>query len=285
MATVESPHAHRVATLLRRARYEVLPAEGIEELALAHVPRETVLTVTVSPTKGLEPTLDLTARLSAHGYVVVPHLAARLVVDRRHLEEVVSRLAGIGVTDVFVVAGDAPEPAGVYAGAAEMLEAMSEIGHPFREIGIAGYPERHPLIDDETAVAAMSSKARFATYVVSQICFDPAVTAAWVEAVWARGTRLPIHVGIPGAVSRAKLLRISSRIGIGDSLRFLRKNTRVVPRVLSRGFDPDALVDGLAPALADPEGKVAGFHVFTLNEVAETEQWRRDRLARAQAQA
>ena len=285
MATVESPHAHRVATLLRRARYEVLPAEGIEELALAHVPRETVLTVTVSPTKGLEPTLDLTARLSAHGYVVVPHLAARLVVDRRHLEEVVSRLAGIGVTDVFVVAGDAPEPAGVYAGAAEMLEAMSELGHPFREIGVAGYPERHPLIDDETAVAAMSSKARFATYVVSQICFDPAVTAAWVEAVWARGTRLPIHVGIPGAVSRAKLLRISSRIGIGDSLRFLRKNTRVVPRVLSRGFDPDALVDGLAPALADPEGKVAGFHVFTLNEVAETEQWRRDRLARAQAQA
>lgn len=285
MATVESPHADRVAMLLRRARYEVLPAEGIEELALAHVPRETVLTVTVSPTKGLEPTLDLTARLSAHGYGVVPHLAARLVVDRRHLEEVVSRLAGIGVTDVFVVAGDAPEPAGVYAGAAEMLEAMSELGHPFREIGIAGYPERHPLVDDETTIAAMSSKARFATYVVSQICFDPAVTAAWVEAVWARGTRLPIHVGIPGAVSSAKLLRISSRIGIGDSLRFLRKNTRVVPRVLSRGFDPDALVDGLAPALADPEGKVAGFHVFTLNEVAETEQWRRGRLARAQAQA
>lgn len=285
MATVESPHADRVAMLLRRARYEVLPAEGIEELALAHVPRETVLTVTVSPTKGLEPTLDLTARLSAHGYGVVPHLAARLVVDRRHLEEVVSRLAGIGVTDVFVVAGDAPEPAGVYAGAAEMLEAMSELGHPFREIGIAGYPERHPLIDDETTIAAMSSKARFATYVVSQICFDPAVTAAWVEAVWARGTRLPIHVGIPGAVSRAKLLRLSSRIGIGDSLRFLRKNTRVVSRVLSGEFDPDALVDGLAPALADPEGKVAGFHVFTLNEVAETEQWRRGRLARAQAQA
>jgi methylenetetrahydrofolate reductase (NADPH) len=285
MATVETPHAHRVATLLRRARYEVLPAEGIEELALAHVPRETVLTVTVSPTKGLEPTLDLTARLSAHGYGVVPHLAARLVVDRRHLEEVVSRLAGIGVTDVFVIAGDAPEPAGVYTGAAEMLEAMSELGHPFREIGIAGYPERHPLIDDETTIAAMSSKARFATYVVSQICFDPAVTAAWVEAVWARGTRLPIHVGIPGAVSRGKLLRISSRIGIGDSLRFLRKNTRLLSRVLSGGFDPDPLVDELAPALVDPEGKVAGLHVFTLNEVAETERWRRGRLARAQPQA
>ena len=46
-----------------------------------------------------------------------------------------------------------------------------------------------------------------------------------------------------------------------------------------RGFNPDALVDGLGPVLAS--GKVAGFHVFTFNDVEDTEHWRQERLARS----
>ena len=152
---------------------------------------------------------------------------------------------------------------------------MHELGHPFEQIGITGYPESHPLIDDETTIAAMFEKARHATYIVSQVCFDPAVTAQWIEAVWARGTRLPIHVGIPGAVSRAKLLRVSTRIGIGDSLRFLRKNGSFAGRFF-RGFDPDRLIDGLGEVLAG--AKVGGFHVFTFNDLEDTEAWRQRRL-------
>ena len=109
--------------------------------------------------------------------------------------------------------------------------------------------------------------------------FDPAVTARWVESVWARGTRLPIYVGIPGAVSRAKLLRVSTRIGIGDSLRFLRKHSSFAGRFLRGGFGPDPLVDGLGSVLAS--GKVAGFHVFTFNDVEDTEAWRQRRLGPA----
>jgi methylenetetrahydrofolate reductase (NADPH) len=283
MSSTETTHAARVADLLERSRYEVLPLEGIEEQVLTHVPRDTTVTVTASPVKGLEPTLDLASRLAGHGYAVVPHLSARLVVDRTHLAEIVARLGEIGVADVFVVAGDAQDPAGEFEGAAALLEAMSELGHPFSEVGITGYPESHPLIDDETTIAAMFLKAPYATYIASQVCFDAAATARWIQSVWARGTRLPIHVGIPGAVPRAKLLRVSTRIGIGDSLRFLRKNTSFVSRFLHGGFDPDPLIDGLAESLADPEPKVAGFHIFTFNEVADTERWRRGRIAEGRA--
>ena len=161
----------------------------------------------------------------------------------------------------------------------DLLEAFAELGRPFPEVGIAGYPETHPLIDDETALAAMVAKARHATYVTSQVCFDPAVTARWIDDVWARGTTLPVYVGVPGAVSRAKLLRVSTRIGIGDSLRYLRKNGSFASRFLRGGFSPDPLVDGLGPVL-DGE-KVAGFHVFTFNDVEDTERWRRERIASA----
>ena len=266
---------------LARPRYEVIPLDGVEDDVRAHVPREVKVTVTASPTKGLEPTLELAERLVSAGYDVVPHLSARLVLDDGHLRWILARLERAGVDEVFVVAGDASRPAGQFEGAADLLRAMAREGHSLREIGITGYPESHPLIDDETTIQAMFEKAEFATYIVSQICFDPRVTAQWIQNVWARGTRLPIYVGIPGVVHTAKLLRVSGKIGLGDSVRFLRKHGAWLGRLLLPGaFSPDGLLRELAPVLDDPEGKVAGLHVFTFNELEPTERWRRENLER-----
>ena len=277
--SVTSPvRAAAIGRLLERSRYEVLPLDGVEEHVLAHVPVDVTLTVTASPTKGLGPTFDLAESLVGQGYQVVPHLSARLIRDTAHLAEHVERLRGIGTREVFVVAGDPPEPHGSFDGAATLLEALEALDHPFERIGITGYPESHPLIDDETTIAAMFAKARHASYISSQVCFDPAVTAEWIENVWARGTRLPIYVGVPGVVSRAKLLRVSTRIGIGDSLRFLRKNGSFASRFIRGGFSPDPLVEGLGDVVESE--KVAGFHVFTFNDLEDTERWRRERLER-----
>jgi methylenetetrahydrofolate reductase (NADPH) len=271
----------RLADLLERPRYEVIPLDGVEEAVLAHVPREIKLTVTVSPRKGIEPTLDLVERLAAQGYTVVPHVSARLVRDHAHLREIVDRLRGAGVVEVFAVAGDAEHALGPFEGAGGMLRALTELGRPFAEVGITGYPESHPFISDDATIAAMFEKAEHATYITSQICFDPRVTVSWVENVWARGTRLPINIGLPGVVGTVKLLQVSSRIGLGESARFLRKHASWLSRLLLPGaYRPDRLVDGLEPCLADPEEKVRGLHLFTFNELAETERWRRAQLER-----
>jgi len=283
MTTTHPTAAGRPATLpelIARSRYEVIPLAGAEENVLEHVPLGVTLTVTASPAKGLDHTLELAGALAAHGYPVVPHISARLVIDHAHLVELVARMTEMGVNDVFVVAGDADHPAGAFEGAAALLDAMQELGHPFEQVGITGYPESHPIIDDETTIAAMFEKARYATYIASQICFDSRVTVAWINNVWARGTRLPILVGIPGMVPRAKLMRVSTRIGIGESLRYLRKHNAFVTRFFRPGgFNPDRLIKGLAPVLSDPEPKVAGFHIFTFNDLADTEAWRQRKLA------
>jgi len=269
-----------LSELIERSRYEVIPLTGVEEKVLELVPKDVVLTVTVSPVKGLEPSFELAETFAKEGYTVVPHLAARLVRDRSHLGEIVSRFTEMGTREVFVVAGDAEEAAGSYEGAAPLLRDLHELGHPFERIGITGYPETHPLIDDATAIAAMAEKAPYASYLATQICFDSKVTAAWIDEVWGRGIRLPVYVGIPGAVQRAKLLRVSTRIGIGESIRFLRKHGNFVTRFLQPGgFSPDRLIKGLGPALTDPEQKIAGFHIFTFNDLAETEVWRQKKLA------
>jgi methylenetetrahydrofolate reductase (NADPH) len=268
-----------LAGLLQRSRFEVLPLDGIEDQVREHLSTDTKVTVTASPRKGLEATLVLSENLARAGYPVVPHLSARLVRDRAHLEEVLARLQGAGVKELFVPAGDATEP-GEFQGAAELLEAMGDARTRFDRIGITGYPESHHLISDEETIRAMFAKAEMATDIISQLCFDPGTIGLWIGAVRARGTRLPIWIGMPGCVDNAKLVRISMKIGMGESARFLRHHRGWMSRLVTRQFKPDRLLDGLARVVSDPDTGVGGFHLYTFNEVARTERWRRRTLNR-----
>ena len=289
MTGADSPHtapaderarAHSLAHLLRQSRFEVLPLDGIEEQVLAHLAKDVKVTITASPRKGLEATLELSERLARAGYPVVPHLSARLVRDRQHLDEVLARLHAAGVRELFVPAGDATDAAGDFNSAADLLAAMGPARTQFERIGITGYPESHHLISDEETIRAMFAKSEMATDIISQLCFDPATIAWWIGAVRARGTRLPIWIGIPGCVDQAKLVRISMKIGMGESARYLRHNRNVLARVLTRQFKPTRLLDGLAHVVSDPDANVGGFHLYTFNEVARTERWRRQTLHR-----
>ncbi|MFA7759308.1 5,10-methylenetetrahydrofolate reductase [Streptomyces sp. NRRL B-2790] len=273
--------AEALRALLSRVRYEVLPAKATEEKVLAHVPRDVVVTVTASPVKGLEPTLGLTERLVAHGYRVVPHVPARLLRDDTHLKDVVERLRTVGVDDVFVPAGDAAPPAGPYDGALPVLRRLDELGGPFAHLGITGYPESHPLIHDDITIQAMWDKRAHATYIVSNLCFDPRVLGDWIARIRRRDVTLPVHVGVAGPVQRAKLLSMATKIGVGESTRFLTKHASWFLRFATPGgYVPERLLDRCAEALAAPSARVAGLHVFTFNQIAETERWRRALLDR-----
>jgi methylenetetrahydrofolate reductase (NADPH) len=250
---------------------------GIEDELVEHVPNDVKVTVTSSPRRGLEATLRLAEDVARHGFAVVPHVAARLVADEEHLREVLERLDAIGIREIFVIAGDAQIAAGKFAGAYDLLAAMAELGHHLDRIGISGYPESHPFISDETTIQTMFDKAPHASYIVSQLCLDPAIIAWWMGAVRDRGVSLPIYVGVPGVAPRRKLLRIATKIGVGDSARFLRKQGGLLTRLLLRGnLGPGYLIEGLTAELP----RIAGFHFYTFNELRETERWRQETLER-----
>lgn len=267
--------------LLAHARYEVLPTPSCEELVLEHLPRGFTVTITASPSKGLAATLDLTERLAAHGYDAVPHLAARMIAGRTELAEICARLVPAGVRTVFVPAGDAVAPSGDYHASLDLLEDLAELGRPFPNVGITGYPESHPSIDDDRTVQAMWDKRRFATYVVSNLTFDPATLQTWLRRMRARGIALPVLVGVPGPVDRAKLLMMATKIGVGESTRFLAKHRGTLARLAAPGgFTGERFLERSAQALTAKDALVEGLHVFTFNQVAETERWRRELLDR-----
>jgi methylenetetrahydrofolate reductase (NADPH) len=270
----------RVAPLLRAPRYEIFPGRGIEEAVLEWVPRELTVTVTSSPARGLEPTLDLASALAGHGYTAVPHVTARLVRDDAHLADIVARLTAAGISDIFVPAGDADPPAGTFHSALELLERLTELGRPFARVGITGYPESHPKIDDDITIQSMWDKRRHAAYLVSNLCFDPATLRRWITRVRARGVTLPLLVGLAGPVDRARLVRMAAVAGVAESARFLAGHTEWFLRLgVPGGYSPQRLLDRSGATLADPASGVEGLHIFTFNQLRQTEEWRRQLLA------
>ncbi|RRO18340.1 5,10-methylenetetrahydrofolate reductase [Saccharopolyspora rhizosphaerae] len=261
---------------LDRMRYEVLPV-GKARLDLLD-PGSTV-TVTASPVRGIEPTLAAAERLSANGLHAVPHLAARSFRDHAHLATALDRLDAAGVSEVFVIAGDGAHPLGEFADSLALLRAMEQLGRLPARIGIAGYPEGHAFLPDDCTVRAMEAKARYADYVVSQITFDARTITEWARDVRLRGVQAPVYVGVPGVVDAHRLLRIALKIGLGESTRFLRKQYGAVSKMLAR-YTPEDLFDELSPQLADPESPIAGWHLFTFNEISGTVQWRDDLAVR-----
>jgi methylenetetrahydrofolate reductase (NADPH) len=90
---------------------------------------------------------------------------------------------------------------------------------------------------------------------------------------------------VPGTVNNRKLLRISRRIGLGESARFLRAHAGWIRRlVLPRVYKPTSLIEELAPTVADPAARIAGFHIYTFNELERSEEWRRQLVEQLIAQ-
>lgn len=274
------PAREALARLLIAPTFELVPLKSAIDQA-DHLPQGATVSVTASPAKGIEATVALCEALQGRGFRAVPHLSARMVRDRVHLRDLVERLEGAGVRRAFVVGGDEKEP-GDYPDGLSLLREMAEIGHPLGEIGIPCYPQGHAFIADRPLLEALRAKAEFASYMTTQLCFDPGAIATWIAARRAEGLQLPVHVGVPGVAEPHRLLAITARIGVADTHRFLSKNIRFVARLMRSGgfYRPDALLEGIAPHAADSAAGIVDIHLYTFNAVDATEKWRRVYLAR-----
>ncbi len=268
-----------VIRVLTAPTLELIPLKNVHDQA-AFLPPGAEVSVTASPAKGIEATIELSAALETRGFRAIPHLSARMIRDRAHLRELLTRLSDLGIDRAFVVGGDAEEP-GEYLDGLSLLRAMAELGNGPRHIGVPCYPQGHAAIPDAALLRALADKAPFAAYMTTQLCFEPKAIAAFIAARRVKGIGLPVKIGIPGVAEVPKLLSISARIGVKDTGRFLSKNVRFVGELLTAGgiYRPTGLLEKLAPVLADPAADVVGLHVYTFNQVESTEIWRREYLA------
>jgi methylenetetrahydrofolate reductase (NADPH) len=264
-----------VEALVRSARIEVIPLRGAEE-KLAAVPRGSTVTITCSSKFGLERTLEYTALAAKAGHRVVPHLAARQVVDEAGLRDFISRLEELGVSDLYVIGGDAPQPAGAFSSAAELLDSLAEHDHHLQTIGVACYPEGHPAISDAKLLEALRLKQPLADYMISQLCFDADALVGWLKRIRSEGIELPLHLGLAAPMEMRKLAQLSLRIGVGSSLRYLTKQRGLVGNLLRGGaYRPESLLYALDGALTSSELGIDQLHLFSFNQIDATLEWQR----------
>ena len=281
MAVAEGSAA--LARVLADPTFELIPLKNVHEQAAA-IPRGRTVSVTASPGKTIETTVELAIELERAGLRALPHLAARMIRDRAHLAALLDRLQAENIDRAFVVGGDADEP-GDFLDGLSLLRAMAELGRLPRELCCPCYPQGHPDIPDEALAQALRDKAPFVQYMTTQLCFDPKAIEAFIAARREEGNTLQVKLGIPGVAEIPKLLSISARIGVKDASRFVLKNARFVGQLLKSGgvYRPNALLRQIAGVIADPVADVLGLHVYTFNNVPATEEWRREAEAAARA--
>jgi methylenetetrahydrofolate reductase (NADPH) len=250
-----------LAHIVREAYMEIFPTPSIESKLDVLEPGSYVA-VTCSPSKGVDETLDMSERLAKRGFKVVPHIAAKMVRDKAHLQEILKHLDDLPIISIFVPGGDAEKPIGEYACALDLLQTISEFDHKFTEIGVAAHPEGHPSVDDDVLLEQLLKKQQYSNYLVTQMCFDAKLVGDWLRKIRVAGVTLPAWIGLPGVSDRSTLIKTSLRIGVGDSLRYLKNNSKIAARLMkSKSYRPDDLLADLAPYIADPFYEIAGHHI------------------------
>ena len=268
--------------LLDNFRWEVIPLKSVYA-QIDHLPPNSEVSVTCSPNKGIDATIDLAAEIQSKGHTVIPHLAARMMESNDHLHRTVARLNTMGVDEVFVVGGDAPEPHGPWEDAVKFMSDLIAAAPELKHIGFTAYPDGHAVIPNTSLhdalleKQAMVQEAGIEAHVSTQMCFGAKLIEKWIETERASGFELPIYVGLPGPVERTKLVTMGARLGVGASVRYLKKNSASLARLFAPGgYDPNVLLEPLARR---PELGIVGVHCFTFNQIEGTEAWRQASLS------
>jgi methylenetetrahydrofolate reductase (NADPH) len=266
-----------LARLLTTPKYEVIPMKNVEA-SLAFIPHDAKVSVTVSPSKGIEATLQLTRDLTKYvsPAAITPHLSARLLESETQLKRVLEQLQNLGIQELFIIGGDTFPPKGPYANSLELVQAIRTVNNYIR-LGVAAYPEGHPYVSNEGLLEDLKRKQPYVQFISTQLCFDANTIRKWLEQTRSAGVTLPVQIGIAGVIDIIKLTQIATRIGVGDSLRYLTKNASQVFKLMT-GYKPDEVVQGLEPLYDDPFYNITGFHVYTFNQVEKTERWRQEIL-------
>ncbi len=173
--------------LVDQVSFEVVPLKNLEA-QLPLLPAGSKVSVTCSPVKGVDVTMSWATRLQERGLPATPHVSARMVQDRTHLADLVDESVAAGLSEWFVVAGDADQPIGDYADGLSLLRDLMELPHGLAAVGVPAYPDGHAFIDRAAVAAALHDKqavlrdAGLAGWVSTQLCFDPAAIRGWLRA-------------------------------------------------------------------------------------------------------
>jgi len=272
----DAPVRGRITAFAADASFELSARdEAAVEAAPSLLPPGARVSITWLPRDADGDRIAAARALGDRGLQPVPHIAARMIGDDAHLDRLIGRLCDeAGVSQLLLIGGDAAQPRGPFAAAADLLASPAFPRPALRRIAVGGYPEGHPTAGDtvlDAKIAAIEALGLEAE-VITQLCFDSAPIVAWTRAFRERHPTVPLRLGIAGPASIRTLLRYARICGVGASAKALVSRGASIARLLAEAA-PDPLLRDLAET-PDVEGLgPIGVHLFPFGGFERTARW------------
>jgi len=243
------------------------------------LPAGTCLYIAHIPGTDFKDTVALAGRLRKEGMEPVPHVVGRRIASLAALDDFLGRLAGEGVRQVLVVAGDNSTPEGQLTSGLQILESGCLEKHGIRKLGVAGHPEGHRDVAEPVLRDALRRKNAYAdqtgasVYVVTQFTFSADPVINWEASHGADIGKLPVTVGFPGLATAKTLLKYAMDCGVGASLQAFSKRYASLTKLLTVSAPDDIAVSLATHKEKNPQSHISGVHFFPFGGLKRTADW------------
>lgn len=270
-----------IAEFVRCASTEITTHDErvIADLGKVLSPGTTVY-VAHTPKASLDDVVRVSQKVQSVGLRASPHIVARRIPDEIALRAALGDLRRAGVEQVLLVAGDRQTPVGPYENTLQVIEPGLLTEAAIRHVGVAGHPEGLKGVEPERLWEVLRRKQEFgrrsatSMHVVTQFGFDPRGICAWVQSLATHEIALPVHVGIAGPTSLAKLMRFAVACGVGASLRMAANNMKSVARVAGMALTPEEMLPVLVQCQeAWSLAQIVQPHFFSFGGALQTSAW------------
>lgn len=239
----------------------------------------TQVSITFLPGEDEDARVRAAGAVRAAGFEPMPHLSARRLQSREALTSYLGALQKAAAPNrAFVVAGDPATPLGPYEDALALIRTgrLSEFG--IKTVGISGYPDGHPQIDEARLWNALSDKLKALSEmgheaeIVTQFGFDAAPFLTWTERLRDAGIVAPVRIGVPGPATVQTLIRFAARCGVGASAKVMSKYGVSLSRLLQPA-GPDRLIDALEAGLDTRRHGDVRLHFYPFGGISRLADW------------
>lgn len=260
---------------------EVMPrtAEKIQDFR-SILPEQTYVYVAHLEGTPITSMVETAARLKKTNFNVVPHFPARLIENKKTLEEWIKRYADIGVSKALVLAGSPSKAIGEFKSSMDLLSTELYDKYNFTEIFCAGHPEGNKDIDlpgsDSNLMAALKWKDSFFKKrdikwsLTTQFCFEIEPIRIWEERLYEEGICVPINIGVAGPAKLQTMIKYAIMCGVGPSIKVLEKRARDLTKLLLP-YSPKRFLSDLNDyKIENVKSNITTIHFFPLGGIRKT---------------
>ena len=159
------------------------------------------------------------------GYTPIPHVPARNILDKNHLDQYLNALSEVGVNKILAIGGSGASPEGSFEATYDLFKTDIFTQYNFDQINIAGHPEGNPN-DPESNLNLFKklqwlSDNNYNSSIITQWTFDTELTNSWIKNIKSNikslNNQTEIHIGVAGPAKITTLMNYAKICGVSAS--------------------------------------------------------------------